>query len=109
MAGPVFPDLRGAGASAAGAARLGPPTGRLKAKGPDVGKPFAEFLDEQINKVNDTQIAADTAVAAVATGKSKNLHEMMIALEKADISLRALTKVRNKVIEAYQEVMRMNL
>jgi flagellar hook-basal body complex protein FliE len=45
----------------------------------------------------------------VTTGKSKNLHEMMVALNKADLSLRMLTSVRNKAVEAYQEIMRMSL
>ena len=108
MAGPVFPDLRGLASGPAAAGRVpSAPSGSLAAG--STAKPFAEFLTEQIDKVNQAQTDADTAVAAVATGRSKNLHEMMISLEKADISLKALTKVRSKVIEAYQEVMRMNL
>ena len=45
----------------------------------------------------------------MATGRSHNLHEMMIALDRADVSLRMVTKVRNKAVEAYQEIMRMHL
>ena len=45
----------------------------------------------------------------MVTGKSHNLHEMMIALDRADVSLRLATKVRNKAIEAYQEIMRMHI
>ncbi len=72
-------------------------------------KPFESFLAEQIQQVNQVQQEADTAVAAVTTGRSQNLHEMMIALDKADVSFRMLTKVRNKCVEAYQEVMRMSI
>jgi flagellar hook-basal body complex protein FliE len=59
--------------------------------------------------VNSTIVTADQKVADVTTGKSKNLHEMMVALNKADLSLRMLTSVRNKAVEAYQEIMRMSL
>jgi flagellar hook-basal body complex protein FliE len=59
--------------------------------------------------VNQTVIDSDQKVADVTTGKSHNLHEMMVALNKADLSLRMLTQVRNKAIEAYKELMRMSL
>ena len=79
-----------------------------KTEGPSgVHKSFSEFLEAQIEDVNDTQIQADKAVASVATGRSHNLHEMMIALDRADVNFRLATKVRNKVVEAYQEIMRM--
>jgi len=45
----------------------------------------------------------------VSMGRSQNLHEMMIALNKAELSMRMLTQVRNKAVEAYQELMRMSL
>ena len=45
----------------------------------------------------------------MATGRSHNIHETMIALDKADVSFRMLTKVRNKAVEAYQEIMRMQI
>jgi len=73
------------------------------------GPSFSDYLSEQANKVNDTIITADQKVADVSTGKSQNLHEMMIALNKADLSLRMLTQIRNKAVEAYKELMRMSL
>lgn len=73
------------------------------------GPSFSDYLTEQINKVNDTVITSDQKVADVSTGKSQNLHEMMIALNKADLSLRMLTQIRNKAVEAYKELMRMSL
>ncbi len=74
---------------------------------PSVSKPFGEFLNESIEGVNALVKEADAAVAAVATGRSNNIHEMMIALDKADVSFRMLTKVRSKAVDAYQEIMRM--
>lgn len=72
-----------------------------------VNQSFSEFLEAKINETNQLQIEADQVVSSVATGQSNNLHEMMIALDRADVSFRLMTKVRNKAVEAYQEVMRM--
>lgn len=73
------------------------------------GPSFVDYLSAQVQQVNDKVVAADQRVADVATGKSQNLHEMMVALNKADLSLKMLTQVRNKAVEAYQELMRMSL
>lgn len=72
-----------------------------------VSPSFSTFLEAQLRDVNSVHKEADAAVAAMATGRSHNLHEMMIALDRADVSLRMVTKVRNKAVEAYQEIMRM--
>lgn len=68
---------------------------------------FKDLLMNSINKVNDAQLNAEKAVEDYATGKNKNLHEAMLAIESANISMRLMVKTRNKIIEAYQEVMRM--
>jgi flagellar hook-basal body complex protein FliE len=73
------------------------------------GASFSDYLSEQVSKVNDKMVGADQAVTDVVTGKSKNLHEMMVSLNQADLSLKMLTKVRNKALEAYQELMRMSV
>ena len=72
-------------------------------------KPFGQVLSESITEVNNLQLQADTAVENLASGKSQNIHETMIAINKADLAFRMTMQVRNKVIEAYQEVMRMNV
>lgn len=74
-----------------------------------VGDQFAEALKNSISDVNQKQVAADRAAEQVATGDSKNLHEAMIKMEEADISLRLMVQVRNKAVEAYQEIMRMQI
>lgn len=76
---------------------------------PGVQASFSTFLEAQLRDVNTLHQEADAAVSAMVTGKSHNLHEMMIALDRADVSLRLATKVRNKAIEAYQEIMRMHI
>ncbi len=70
---------------------------------------FGEYLQEQVSEVNRLQTEADGAVGEMLSGKKRNLHEMMIALDKADISLRLLGKIRSKALEAYQEVSRMHV
>ncbi len=71
-------------------------------------KGFAAELGKALDSVETLQRASDQQVDAVAHG-SGNLHETSIALEKADISLRLATKVRNRLVEAYQEIMRMQV
>jgi len=74
-----------------------------------VGDQFAEALKSSLASVNQSQVTADRAAEQVAAGNTKNLHEAMIKLEEADISLRLMVQVRNKVVEAYQEIMRMQV
>jgi flagellar hook-basal body complex protein FliE len=85
--------------------RLGNSAGASQVQGPS----FSDYLTEQINRVNSTVVNADQKVADVTTGRSRNLHEMMVALNKADLSLKMLQQVRNKAVDAYQELMRMSL
>jgi len=67
---------------------------------------FKDTLTESLGKVNDLQKEADKAIEEFATGKTRNIHETMIAVNKADIAFRLTMQVRNKIVEAYQEVMR---
>src|SRR4051812_46854641 len=68
---------------------------------------FGNMLAEKISQVDQMQKTADTAVTDFSTGKSRNLHEAVLALEMADTSLRMMVTVRNKALEAYQEIMKM--
>ncbi|MBN8554429.1 MAG: flagellar hook-basal body complex protein FliE [Deltaproteobacteria bacterium] len=68
---------------------------------------FGEMLNEKIKNVDQLQKAADVAVTDFSTGKSKNLHEAVLALEMADTSLKMIVTVRNKALEAYQDIMKM--
>lgn len=73
------------------------------------GKGFADVLKSTVEKVNDAQLQADQAVNDLHAGKAKNIHEVTIALEQADISLRLMVQMRNKAMDAYQEIMRMQV
>jgi flagellar hook-basal body complex protein FliE len=59
--------------------------------------------------VNQTQQEAEKAARAFALGETQSIHDTMITLERADLSLRLLTQIRNKAVEAYQEMMRMQI
>jgi flagellar hook-basal body complex protein FliE len=69
----------------------------------------SKFFGELVSKVNDMQVQSDKAVQGLASGENKNLHEVMIAVEKSSISFQFMSQVRNKALEAYQEVMRMQV
>lgn len=81
--------------------------GGVKASSPAEGA--GKFFTELVSKVNDLQTQSDKAIQGVASGENKNLHEVMISMEKASISFLFMSQVRNKAIEAYQEVMRMQV
>lgn len=70
---------------------------------------FSDMLKSSIETVNRQQIAADEAVKNLATGRDKDIHHTMIEMEKASVSLKMVMQVRNKMIDAYQEIMRMSV
>jgi flagellar hook-basal body complex protein FliE len=70
---------------------------------------FSDTLRNAINDVNKFQQDANQTLINFQTGNSGSLHETMIALEKADISFRTMLQVRNKLLEAYQEIMRIQV
>lgn len=73
------------------------------------GASFAETLKQAIDQVNDLQKSSDKAAQNLATGRSDNVADVMIAAEKADIALRVMVQVRNKVLDAYNEIMKMQV
>ena len=70
---------------------------------------FTEQLKSAWSKVNDDQLAADHAIKELVAGRNKNVHETMLAIEKADLSLKTAMRVRNKILDAYREVMKMQV
>lgn len=70
---------------------------------------FGEMLSSMVDQTNQLQQQADQAIKQLHTGDEQSLHDAMISMEKADISLRYMVQVRNKAIDAYQEVMRMQV
>jgi len=70
---------------------------------------FGDILSSTLKSVNNAQTAGDTAIEKLQTGDAKHLHEVMIAVEEADVSLRMLVQMRNKALTAYEEIMRMQI
>lgn len=92
---PVAPEIPGAGAGGDAAA--------------GTGKGFGDMLKDSMDKVNELQLEADRAAKELVAGRNKNIHETMLIMEKADMSFRLMMQVRNKVIDAYREIMRMQV
>lgn len=77
--------------------------------GVDSSKTFGDFLQDSIGKVNSLQNEANVAMEKLASGESQNLHETLLAVEKADIAFRTMNQVRTKVLDAYREIMKMQI
>ncbi|WP_232215895.1 flagellar hook-basal body complex protein FliE [Mesobacillus boroniphilus] len=72
-------------------------------------KSFSSVLKQSIENLNKTQLQSDAMTGKLARGENVDLHQVMIASQKASITLQATMEVRNKVVEAYQEMMRMQV
>ena len=70
---------------------------------------FKDFLIESLEKVNADQLYAEKMDEALILGETDNLHDVMIASQKAEVSLSFAVQVRNKVLEAYKEIMRIQM
>ncbi|HEP9048125.1 TPA: flagellar hook-basal body complex protein FliE [Pseudomonas aeruginosa] len=75
----------------------------------EVGAPsFSEMLSQAVDKVNETQQASTAMANAFEVGQSGvDLTDVMIASQKASVSFQAMTQVRNKLVQAYQDIMQM--
>lgn len=70
---------------------------------------FGKILKDSIHTVDRLQHEADTAIEDLSTGREADIHKTMIAMEKADISFQMVMQVRNKLVAAYEEVIRMQV
>lgn len=69
-------------------------------------KSFAQTIEDSLATVNEMQIEKGKMIQDFASGKSQNVHELMISLQKAGLAMDMTSAVRNKVMSAYQELMR---
>ena len=67
---------------------------------------FGELLQQSIHQVSRLQHEADASMRNLAAGKQADIHQTMIAVEKAEVSFELLMQIRNKVIAAYESIMR---
>jgi flagellar hook-basal body complex protein FliE len=70
---------------------------------------FASMLGNLVSDVNDKQQVAGQSVAALQSGQTMPLHQAVIAMEEANVSFQLMVEVRNRLLDAYQEVMRMQV
>jgi len=70
---------------------------------------FSSLLDNLVADVNQKQNAAGQSVAALQSGQTMPLHQAVIAMEEANVSFQLMVEVRNRLLDAYQEVMRMQV
>jgi len=68
---------------------------------------FGKMLAHSLKEVNQLKLDADEAINDLAAGKQKDIHQTMISLEKADVAFQLIMQIRNKIIAAYETVMRM--
>jgi len=75
----------------------------------DKGMGFADMLQNSINEINSLQQQSADLKSTLVTGELDELHQVMIAAEKSSLSFQLTLQIRNKVVEAYQEIMRMQV
>jgi flagellar hook-basal body complex protein FliE len=77
-----------------------------KATVPQTGPSFGEVLQNAIQQVSDLHHEAGIESQKLMTGNSHDIHSAMVAIQKADVSFQMMMQVRNKIVSAYQEIMR---
>jgi flagellar hook-basal body complex protein FliE len=73
------------------------------------GASFGDVLKNAISTVNEVQKQSDVEIQKLMAGETQDLHTTMIAVQKADMSFQMMMQVRNKIVQAYQEIMRMQV
>lgn len=87
----------------------GPSTNNINRTLKETNASFGDTLNQAIADVNGLQQEAGKAVEKMVSGQSTDLHEVMIAVEKARTSFDLLMEIRNKTIDVYREIMRMQV
>lgn len=86
-----------------------PPQAQKSASANTEAIQFQDVLRNAITETNQLQKTADLKAQDLATGRTTNITDVMMAVEKADIALRLMTQVRNKIVDAYTEIMKMQV
>ena len=79
---------------------------KIGKKESDGGEGFLSVLKDTMNEVNTMQKKGEEAVASIATGSVRDLHQAAITIDKAELSMKMMLEVRNKALSAYKEVLR---
>ncbi len=121
----VAPEVRQAAAPSVSEATPGAaiiPPSELRAINPDLAAPvvnptgasgpsssFGNVLGRMVEEVNSKQVAANQSVNQLVSGQNVSLHQTVLAMEEANISFQLMVEVRNKLLDSYQELMRMQI
>ena len=73
------------------------------------GPSFRKMLTDSLDEVRNLQVQADDAIRNLVAGEVTDVTEAIVAIEKADIAFNTMMQVRNKILQAYEEIMRMNV
>lgn len=76
---------------------------------PQEGPSFGDLLHRSLTEVNDLQLQADASIERLARGEIQDVHQVMIAAEEAGVAFELVMEIRNRLMEAYQELMRMGV
>ena len=85
------------------------PAAKPVARAQETVEEFKEMLYNAIDNVSNLQRNADDLVTKLAIGETQDLHQVMIAVEEVNLALQLTLQIRNKMLEAYQEIMRMQV
>ncbi len=88
---------------------VNPSMAKPKAPGVEGATSFKDTLSEAVGEVQRLQSEADSTVKKLVSGEIKDITDAMVAVEKADIAFQSMTAVRNKIVAAYEEIMRMQV
>lgn len=81
----------------------------LKNQNLNTKESFSKILESSVNKINDYQKIADNSVISFIKGDENEIHNVMIAMEEAKLTMQTAIEVRNKLVEAYQELSRVQI
>lgn len=70
---------------------------------------FGDYIKRSLNDVNNKMLKADQAIDDLVTGKNQDIHNTMIAMQKAEVSFEVVMQIRNKIIAAYDEIRKMSI
>jgi flagellar hook-basal body complex protein FliE len=85
-------------------------TGKLKqAAGKNDGVSFKKTMSNFLNEVNTMQVKADESIQKMAAGEITDVHQVMNSVQEANVAFNLMMEIRNKVIDAYKEVIRMRI
>ncbi len=72
-------------------------------------KSFSDYLNSTLDQVINADKKSESAIEKLNTGEAENMHQVMLAVSEADISMRMLVQVRNKALDAYDNIMQMQI